>query len=71
MPQIKQTDAVIFYITHDGSKGHTCHGGHVVKTPFDFLLVTEDRAEWEAWHECDHVDCDLCPEDCPDCEEND
>lgn len=59
MPDIRQDDAVIYYVTFDGRKGHTCFGGHVVRTPHDFLLVTEDREEWEDWHECSE-DCDLC-----------
>lgn len=70
MPQLTQTDCVIFYVTHDGLKGHTCLPGHTVKSPHDFLLVTEDREEWDAWHQCDHADCELCPEGCELCEEN-
>lgn len=70
MPHITQEDRVLFYVTHDGLKGHTCGGGHTVQTPFEFLLVTEDHAEWAAWHACDHVGCDLCPEGCPECEDN-
>lgn len=71
MPQLKQDGpATIFYVLFDGSKGHTACHGHEINAPFDFLLATEDRAEWEAWHQCEHFGCDLCPEDCPECEEN-
>lgn len=66
MPQLTQTDCVIYYVTHDGLKGHTCHHGHTVKTCHDFLLVTEDRDEWEAWGSSECCDCD-CDHDC-DCD---
>lgn len=78
MPEITQTDATLYYVNYDGTKGSTWGVGHTVKHPFDFLLVTEDRDEWQAWRDdrccdcdCEHdcgcdcdCGCDVCEEDC-------
>ena len=70
MPSIKQEDAVLYYVANDGSKGHTVKSvpGHTVASPFDFLLVTEDRDEWEAWGCSDCCDCDCDHEPGCDCD---
>ena len=48
----QEGDDPVFYIIDaqcGPSHGHTCYPGHTIKSPFDFLLITDDRDEWESW----------------------
>lgn len=48
----QEGDDPVFYIIDApccSSRGHTCYRGHTIKSPFEFLLITDDRDEWESW----------------------